>query len=233
MCVYSSPLPPCLRATMIALSADAIVMGQHSQLGPTDPQFIISMPEGTRTAPAQAILDQFELAKRQCRQDPANVAAWMPIIRSYAPGLLTQCQRAQGQAVTMVAGWLERFMLAGKPDAKSKANEIAKWFTTYENFGSHGERVGRETARGLGVEVQDLEKDGELQDALLSVHHATMHTFSQTSALTIIENHHGRAWIRSGPPGAGPSTPANRKRQPQKQAGQKNRRDRKSKQRRR
>ena len=208
------PVAAMSAATMIALSADVIVMGQHSQLGPTDPQFIISTPEGTRTAPAQAILDQFALAKKECRQDPANVAAWMPIIRTYAPGLLTQCQRAQGQAVTMVAGWLERFMLAGSPNVQSEAKKIAEWFTTYANFGSHGERVGRETTRELGVEVQDLEEDGELQDALLSVHHATMHTFSQTNAMKIIENHHGRAWILSGPPAA---APASRKKTPEKQ----------------
>ena len=34
--------------------------------------------------------------------------------------------------------------------------------------------------------------------AVLSVHHATMHTFAQTGALKIIENHLGRAYIKIG-----------------------------------
>lgn len=82
------PLAAMSAATMIALAADEIVMGQHSQLGPIDPQFIISTPEGSRSAPAKAILNQFERAKAEC-SDPANLAAWMPILRAYIPGLLT------------------------------------------------------------------------------------------------------------------------------------------------
>ena len=191
------PVAAMSAATMIALSADVIVMGQHSQLGPTDPQFIVATPEGPRSAPAQAIIDQFEMAKEECRSDPAVLAAWMPIIRSYAHGLLTQCRKARAQAVEMVSGWLQRFMLATYPSSAAKADEIANWFTDYDNFGSHGERVGRDQPRALGLRVEDLETDHQLQDAVLSVHHATMHTFSGTGAVKIIENHHGRAWIRS------------------------------------
>ena len=191
------PVAAMSAATMIALAADKLVMGQHSQLGPIDPQFIISTPEGTRSAPAKAILNQFELAKRECRA-PENLAAWMPILRSYAPGLLTQCQDSQRLASDMVAGWLERYMFSGETDAEAKSRAIADWFADYESFHSHGRRVGRDQARDEGLKVVDLEDDHQLQDALLSVHHATMHTFSRTPAQKIIENHHGRAWVRIG-----------------------------------
>lgn len=40
------PVAAMSAATMMALSANELVMGQHSQLGPIDPQFIISTPEG-------------------------------------------------------------------------------------------------------------------------------------------------------------------------------------------
>ena len=182
-------------ATMIALSADELFMAQHSQLGPIDPQFIISTPEGERSAPAQAILNQFELAKRECKT-PENLAAWMPILRTYAPGLLTQCEDSKKLASEMVAGWLERYMLSGDEDAAGKAKRIAAWFADYESFRSHGRRVGRQQARDNGVRVVDLEDDDQLQDVVLSVHHATMHTFSGTPAQKIIENHRGRAWVR-------------------------------------
>lgn len=199
------PVAAMSAATMMALSADELVMGQHSQLGPIDPQFIISMPEGARSAPAKAILNQFELAKRECRT-PENLAAWMPILRSYAPGLLTQCQDSQELARSMVAGWLERYMLSDEEDAKTKAQSIAEWFADYESFHSHGRRVGRDQARDKGVKVADLEDSQNLQDALLSIHHATMHTFASTSAHKIIENHHGRAWVRSQIPIAPPAS---------------------------
>ena len=184
-------------ATMMALSADELFMGQHSQLGPIDPQFIINTPEGPRSAPAKAILNQFELAKREC-QKPENLAAWIPILRTYAPGLLTQCEDSQKLAVDMVAGWLERYMMNGEKNAAEKSREIAEWFADYESFRSHGRRVGREQAREIGLKVTDLEDDGELQDAVLSIHHAAMHTFSGTLAQKIIENHFGRAWVGFG-----------------------------------
>ena len=189
------PLAAMSAATMIALSADEIVMGQHSQLGPIDPQFIISTPEGARSAPAQAILKQFERAKLEC-QNPQNLAAWMPILRSYAPGLLTQCEDSRMLASTMVASWLQQYMFSNESDAESKARRIAGWFADYDSFHSHGRRVGIEQAREVGVKVRSLEEDDELQDAVLSVHHATMHTFSGTPAAKIIENHHGRAWVK-------------------------------------
>ena len=189
------PVAAMSAATMIALSADELIMGQHSQLGPIDPQFIISTPEGARSAPAKAILNQFEQAKNECRT-PENLAAWMPILRTYAPGLLTQCRDSQRLASNMVAGWLERYMLSGQEDSESKSRAISHWFADYESFGSHGRRVGRDQARSIGVKVLDLEDDGAIQDAVLSIHHATMHTFSGTPAQKIIENHHGRAWVR-------------------------------------
>ena len=191
------PVAAMSAATMMALSADELVMGQHSQLGPIDPQFIISTPEGSRSAPARAILNQFELAKREC-QELGNLAAWMPILRTYAPGLLTQCVASQTLATNMVRGWLERYMMAGEPDASEKSKVVADWFANFERFGSHGRRVGRDQVREIGVKVVDLENDHNLQDAVLSVHHVTMHTFASTPAHKIIENHHGRAWVRMG-----------------------------------
>ena len=189
------PVAAMSAATMIALSADEIVMGQHSQLGPIDPQFIVNTPEGPRSAPAKAILNQFELAKKECK-DASNLAAWMPILRGYMPGLLTQCGDSRTLAVTMVSTWLKQYMFAGDKDAETKAAEIAKWFADYESFQSHGRRVSPDEAIKKGLKVVWLESDNILQDAVLSVHHATMHTFSSTPASKIIENHNGRAWVR-------------------------------------
>lgn len=192
------PVAAMSAATMLALSANEIVMGQHSQLGPIDPQFIISTPEGPRSAPAKAILNQFELAKEQCK-DPSKLAAWMPILRSYAPGLLTQCEDSRALAVDMVSKWLEKYMFASESDATAKSRAIAEWFAEYDNFRSHARRVGREEARDQGLNIGDLENDSELQDAVLSVHHACMHTFSGPRSISVklIENHHGRAWVHN------------------------------------
>jgi hypothetical protein len=210
-------------ATMIALAADEIVMGAHSQLGPIDPQFIISTPEGPRASPAQAILDQFELAKTDCAANPQNITAWLPILRSYLPGLIAQCHHQRELAVAFAEKWLARGMFAGDPDGPQKAKAAAAWFADFTTFKSHGRRVSREDCRALDLKVVDLEADDALQDAILSVHHAFQLTISQHPAYKMIENHQGRAWVlslgqqlnvvASPTPPSGPqvqSSPANR-----------------------
>jgi hypothetical protein len=42
-----------------------------------------------------------------------------------------------------------------------------------------------------------LEDDPKLQDAVLSIHHACIHTLTATNAYKIIENHNGIAFIQS------------------------------------
>lgn len=189
------PVAAMSAATMVALSADEIVMGQHSQLGPIDPQFTIQTPEGPRSAPAKAILNQFELAKKECKET-SNLAAWMPILRGYMPGLLTQCQDSRTLAVRMVSTWLKQYMFANDKEGEAKATAIADWFADYESFFTHGRRVSPDEAIAKGLKVTWLESDGKLQDAVLSVHHTVAHTFAGTPAAKIVENHNGRAWIK-------------------------------------
>lgn len=203
------PLNAMSAATMIALSADEIFMGAHSQLGPIDPQLTIVMPEGPRTYSAQAIKDQFSLAVEQCKE-PENINAWLPILRSYAPGLLAACDHAAERAKKIVTDALQNHMFAGRDDAQKKAEEAAAWFGNAEEFLSHGRPVRREAAREHGIVINDLEDDDELQDAVLSVHHAALLTMGNLPVLKLIENHSGRLWCVTGgqqlvfemPPGA-------------------------------
>ena len=80
-------------ATMIACAADRIVMGKHSFLGPTDPQLLLSTPLGVRPVPAQAVLDQFDRARRESR-DPSNLAVWVPMLEQYGPDLIERSETA-------------------------------------------------------------------------------------------------------------------------------------------
>jgi hypothetical protein len=216
------PMAAMSAATMLALGADEIAMGSYSQLGPIDPQFTVQTPEGPRSAPGQAIVDQFELAKEEC-QDPAKLPAWLPILRGYLPGLIAQCGHSLALAQQLVETWLTRYMFAGfdEPERTQKAKDVAKWFSDFQRFKSHGRRVGLEDAERQGLTIVRLEDQKELQEAVLSVHHAFRLTLSQTPTTKIIENHNGRAYIEMaqqipvllGPPGtqprAGGGSPSN------------------------
>ena len=182
-------------ATMMALGADEIVMGKHSQLGPIDPQITIATPEGPRGAPAKAILDQFELAKEEVKE-PSALPAWLPILRGYGPGLLAQCEDARELAESIVAKWLENHMLRGSADAADRAKAAAKWFAEYENFGSHSRGIAAQqiVEAHLGLNIVALEDDQALQDAVLSTYHASTITFRGTAAIKLVENQNGKTY---------------------------------------
>ena len=178
-------------ATMMALACDKILMATHSQLGPIDPQFTIVTPEGPLSAPGQAILDQFEMAKTEC-QDPRKIGAWLPLLRLLSPGLIAQCTHSKDQATKFVSEQLTNYMLQGD---RNKAIKIAAWFADFSRFKSHSRPVTIEDAINQGLNIEKLEDDDKLQDLVLSVHHAVRHTFSGTRTTKLIENHHGRAYL--------------------------------------
>lgn len=180
-------------ATMLACAANRIVMGKHSFLGPIDPQLILHTPLGVQSVPAQAILDQFKRAQDEC-QNPQLLRSWLPILSQYGPALLVQCRNAIDLAQELVTNWLQTYMF--KDTTPNPAKDIAAKLSTHGEFKSHGRHLPLETVRALGLIVEALEDSHTLQEKVLSVHHATMHTFTATPAVKIIENHLGRAFVK-------------------------------------
>lgn len=182
-------------ATMLACSANQVVLARHSSLGPVDPQMILQTQLGVRVVPAQAILDQFEMAKEECR-DPKTLASWLPILNQYGPAVLVECDNALSLSKKLTREWLTKYMFAGQRTAIAKARKIASILTAHSRFKSHGRHINRDQVQGMGFNIQELEADQAFQDLVLSVFHATTHTFSGTPATKIIENHLGRAFIK-------------------------------------
>jgi ClpP class serine protease len=75
------PVAAMSAATMLALGADTIVLGSHSQLGPIDPQFSIATPEGPRFAPLPRSCGSSTERLKIARRIPRN---WWPGHRSFA-----------------------------------------------------------------------------------------------------------------------------------------------------
>jgi hypothetical protein len=186
------PLAAMSAATMWALAADEIVMGKHSQLGPIDPQLVSTQGQ----FPARAIIEQFERAKRECAEDASVLGAWMPILQQYGPSLLEQCEKAELLAKRLVTEWLQEYMFRDHDDPLALAKDAAGWFANYEIHQSHSLGIGREAAAGQGLNITNLEDDQDLQDAVLSVHHATIHTLTATPAVKLIENQNGKAFVQ-------------------------------------
>lgn len=200
------PLQAKSAATMIALGCDEIVLGAHSELGPTDPQIPVPTPAGGfRYAPAHAILGDFKMAKRELSGDVTAMPAWTPILSSYAGGLLTYCDQQIKLSQDVVADWLSKYMLAHE-DAGIPAGErpecartIAEWFSSekaYDRFRDHARPIRIEELKALpGLRVQSLEADHDLQDKVLSISHILDFTFRTGMVFKVVENHNDRTYL--------------------------------------
>ena len=96
----------------------------------------------------------------------------------------------------MTREWLLRGMLAGKPDAAEKADEVLAELADHALTLSHARHLSAAKCKSLGLQVVMLEDNHKLQEVILSVHHAFIHTLSATGAYKIIENHKGVAFIQ-------------------------------------
>ena len=172
---------------MIACACREIVMGHQSNIGPFDPQ-IGGMP-------AQAIKSEFIRAAGEMRTDPSMAYVWQPILQKYNLGFLTSVDSAIAMADTVVTQNLIDCMFHGEPDAANKAQVIVGILGSHAATQMHARHIHKDRARSLGLKVVDLEDDQRLQDAVLSVHHATMITFDQTRMFKILENQKGSSYI--------------------------------------
>jgi Serine dehydrogenase proteinase len=182
-------------ATMVACAADQIVMGNHSFIGPIDPQLQLQTAFGARIVAAQAIIQQFEMAKAESA-DPVKMRAWLPMLSQYGPDLLATCINASELSKTLVRDWLTKFMFKSDPDGAQKARDIAAWLGSHDVFKTHGRPLSRTVAQQHQLNIVELESSQALQDAVLSIYHAVAHTLAGTGAVKVIENHLGKAHLQ-------------------------------------
>jgi ATP-dependent protease ClpP protease subunit len=177
--------------TMIALSSKELIMGKHSNLGPIDPQM--------GGLACQAVLNEFEDAKKDIKNNPQAAPLWQAIIGKYHPTFLGACRQAIDWSESMVEDWLKQNMCSN--DA-SKVKPILKMFSDHKHQKSHSRHISKKQCEDVGLKIASLEDDQDLQDAVLTTHHAFMHTFSHTAAVKVIENQTGVAYIEQSVPKA-------------------------------
>lgn len=174
--------------TMIACACKEIIMGKQSNLGPIDPQL--------NGVPAQAVVDEFQEAIREVSGNPAAIPIWQAIIGKYHPTFIGECRRAINMSKDMVGKWLASGMFAGVEEADLKAREIAERLSDHEDTKMHARHIHMNDCIGIGLKVTPLEIDPRLQEVVLSLHHACIHTFSMTNAIKFIENQCDAAYFR-------------------------------------
>ncbi len=174
--------------TMMACACREIMMGKQSNLGPIDPQM--------NGMPATGVLREFEQAIAEIKSDPARIALWQVIIGKYHPSFLQQCKNAIEWSKTVVEEWLRTGMFEGDRGAATKAGRIVKALTDDDAMKNHGRHVHIDQCRALKLKIVELESDPQLQDLVLTTHHAFMQTLGEAGHVTkIVENHQGIALV--------------------------------------
>ena len=181
-------------ATMIACSANRIVMGKHSFLGLINPQIPLVTPLGPRLVAAQAILEQYEMITNEIGEQAKDVI-WSPLNSQVEPDLIATCRKAIELSRSLVGTWLRDYMFKGNPKSEELAAEISGWLSDHSHFIDHNRHISHSELAEKGLLIEALEKDQTVQHLSLSVFQATTHLFSAFRICKIFESHRGRSYI--------------------------------------
>lgn len=169
--------------TMIALSCNAIVMGKQSSLGPIDPQF--------GGLACQGILDEYKRAVDEVTKNPCALGIWQTIISKYHPTLIGDCENAVKWSKELASKWL----LNVNPSINM--NEVERLFISHSNSYSHSRHISRQECHEVGLNIEELEDNQELQDAVMSLHHCYMILFDKWRYSKVVENHIGSLYVQT------------------------------------
>jgi ClpP class serine protease len=178
--------------TMLACSCKSILMAEHSNLGPIDPHL--------RGIPAYGVIEEFKRAFKEIKKDPDKISVWRPIMEQYRPTFLGQCENAIKWSNKFVQEQLEQVMFAGEANAKIKAKKIAESLSSYQGNKRHERHIHMEECKKIGLKIERIEDDSNLQDLILTVHHCFMHSLMNTASYKMIENHNGVALCKQQVP---------------------------------
>jgi len=182
-------------ATMIALAANEILMPISAELGPIDPQFLLSDGRGgQRMTPAQSIIDDVDRARQAMQAQQADAPVWLTQVQAQPPGLYQQALNAVKLSKQLVKGWLEQYMFAGEQSASSMAQVIVDYLGDHNQFLSHARRVDVDTLEGMGAKVHNITAvDRQLWQLLEELWYTVEHTFLGTPVIKMWENSTGVA----------------------------------------
>jgi hypothetical protein len=157
------------------------MLGKQSSLGPIDPQF--------GGIPAHGVIKEFEEAIEAVKKDPASLPIWREVVRKYHPTFIGECRNALAWSRQIVEAWLRNGMFAGVAEGATKAAKVVAYLSDHDNTKTHARHNTIDEAEAIGLKVICMESEQAVQDLVLTVHHAFMHTFANSKAVKIMENH--------------------------------------------
>ena len=161
--------------TILALSADRIMMDHLSCLGPIDPQ----IEKDGKLVPALSYLDQYERLNKKAQEDELTTAEYA-LLNKLDLGELYQFEQARELSQDLLVKWLSQYKFKSWTRTETKqepvtesmkvqrAKEIAALLNDPGKWHSHGRAIDMETLRGeeINLEIEDFECDPDLFQAI-------------------------------------------------------------------
>ena len=160
--------------TILALSADRILMDQLSCLGPIDPQI---EREG-RLVPALSFLNQFERLNEKSQKGQLSTAEFA-LLNKLDLGELYQFEQARELSIDLLIKWLTQYKFKNWTTTETRklkvteqmktqrAREIAALLNDPEKWHSHGRAIDANTLREeVNLIIDGLEENDALHRAV-------------------------------------------------------------------
>ena len=157
--------------TVLVMSGDAILMDHFSRLGPIDPQLHI---EGKPIATSVlSYLEQFNRLVEKSEEGTLT-SAELILLQKLDLADLRQYELAAELSVNLIREWLVHYKFkdwsthssTGQPVTQQekmyRAEEIARTLNDQQRWGTHNRGIDRNALTDLGLRVDDLESDRQL-----------------------------------------------------------------------
>ncbi len=120
------------------------------------------------------------------------------------PSLVLEANKALSYSKELVENWLNVRMLRNirnENERRGKAGTIAAYFNAEKTSDHgqvhvHGQRIGAAKLQELGLKLELLENDQNLQNDVLTAYHLMTLIFEMTSSLKFIASDRGKMWVK-------------------------------------
>lgn len=152
--------------TIFSMSANEILMGKTSSLGPIDAQIVT----GGKQYSAEAFLSGLEKIKDEVQKTGKLNPVYIPILQNITPGELQEYENAQELSKALVTDWLVKYKFSDwDVDERTKtkrAKEIAKELGNHSRWLTHSRPLGIDELRDMKLKITDYTENSDLNDAI-------------------------------------------------------------------
>lgn len=156
-------------ATVFALGADSIIMSYSSELGPIDPQVLVSNGGVASYVSASAYVRARDTLTEDIAKAQASGGSTTALLTQLASlnvpfvfEMDSQIQFAENTATRLLSKYMFKDKYKSDAEREKKARELAGMLLSKATFPSHAHFISAKTARAMGLSVEVIDRTDNL-----------------------------------------------------------------------